>query len=56
MYTFVWTLEQLERATDLQSVGILRIIHILCEDGAAWDQYVTIVDCAPAQATLLHLL
>lgn len=56
MHTFVWTIEQLERALDLQATGVVRIIHILCEDGPVWDQYVTIVDCAEPQLLLLHLL
>ena len=56
MHTFVWTIEQLERALDLDAAGIVRIIHILCEDGPIWDQYVTVVDCSDPQLLLLHLL
>jgi hypothetical protein len=56
MYTFVFDLAQLERAQDLAHKGILRIIHILCEDGAIEDRYVTLIDCDPNQALLLHLL
>lgn len=56
MYTFIFNLEQLERAQDLYARGILRIIHILCDDSLPHDRYVTLVDCDPNQALLLHLL
>lgn len=56
MYTYLWTIEQLERALDLRDSGVVRIIHIVCEDGPVWDQYVTMVDCDPYQALLLHLI
>lgn len=63
MYTFVFTLEQLERCHDLQSTGILRIIHVMLEEYSSYEQltvsedrYVTMIECTPAQATLLYLI
>lgn len=56
MYTFIFDLAQLERAHDLAARGILRIIHILCEDGSVVDRYVTVIHCTPQQAMLLDLL
>lgn len=56
MYTYIFDLAQLERCQDLYAQGIIRIIHVLCEDGPGWDQYVTLVDCSPQQALLLHLI
>lgn len=62
MYTFLFTLAQLERCHDIQDTGQLRIMHVLLDDSgfaanrAYEDLYVTLVDCSPAQATLLYLI
>lgn len=56
LYTYLFDHDQLERCLDLRSQSVLRIVHILCEHGPIWDQYVVLVDCDPHQALLLYLL
>jgi hypothetical protein len=63
MYTFVFTLEQLERCQDLKATDILRIIHIVLDQYSSYEQsivyqdrYVTVVKCSAAQATFLSLI
>lgn len=59
----MFTLDQLERCHDLQDSGTLRIIHVMLDEQASYntpthyqDLYVTLVECSPAQATLLYLI
>lgn len=55
MYTFVWTLSQLERAEQLRAAGIIYIIKIYSDD-PPHDRFVTLVDCEASQALFLMLL
>ena len=56
LYTFDYSLEQLDRAQDyvLDRYNIARIIHLHLDD--LLDHYITLIDCDPATATLLNLL
>ena len=56
LYTFDYSLEQLDRAQDyvLDRYNIARIIHLHYDD--LLDHYITLIDCDPATATLLSLL
>lgn len=56
LYTFDYTLEQLDRCQDHVYSGytIARIIHILYDD--LLDHYIVLVDCEPKTATFLSLL
>lgn len=63
MYTFLFTLAQLERCHDLQDLGQLRIIHMMLDERSSYEQarhyedlYVTLIECSPQQATLLCLI
>ncbi len=57
VYTFLFTLEQLDRCQDMQDRSLLRIIHILLDDQNHYeDRYVTLIDCTPEQATILYML
>ena len=56
LYTFDYTLDQLDRCQDHLYTGftIARIIHILYDD--LRDHYIVLVDCEPKTATFLSLL
>lgn len=56
LYTFDYSLEQLDRAQDYvyDRYNIARIIHLHYDD--LLDHYITLIDCDPATATLLSLL
>jgi hypothetical protein len=55
LYTFDYTLEQLDRCQDHVYTGytIARIIRIRYDD--LLDHYIVLVDCDPKTATLLSL-
>jgi hypothetical protein len=56
LYTFDYTLDQLDRCQDHVYSGytIARIIRILYDD--LQDHYIVLVDCEPKTATFLSLL
>ncbi len=56
LYTFDYSLEQLDRCQDYlnDSFSLARIIHILYDD--LRDHYIVLVDCEPKTATFLSLL
>ena len=56
LYTFDYSLAQLDRCQDLAYMGytIARIIHIQFDD--LLDHYIALIDCDPATATLLCLI
>lgn len=56
LYTFDYSLEQLDRCQDyvLARYDIARIIHILYDD--LEDHYITLIDCDDRTALLLSLL
>ncbi len=56
LYTFDYSLEQLDRCQDYlnDSFSLARIIHILYDD--LLDHYIVLVDCEPKTATFLSLL
>ena len=56
LYTFDYSLEQLDRAQDYvyDRYNIARIIYLHYDD--LRDHYITLIDCDPATATLLSLL
>ena len=56
LYTFDYSMAQLDRAQDyvLARYHIARIIHILYD--YLEDHYVTVIDCDPKTALLLSLL
>jgi len=55
LYTFDYSLEQLDRAQDHLYSGytIARIIHIVYDD--LQDHYIVLIDCDSKTATLLSL-
>ena len=53
MYTFVWTLDQLDRATDLIAHADLRILAL---EPKMVDEFLAIVRCDSQQALLLYLI
>jgi hypothetical protein len=56
LYTFDYSLAQLDRCQDLVDTGysIARIIHIVYDD--LKDHYIVLVDCEPKTATFLSLI
>ena len=58
MYTLYYSLTQLDRLYDhIDSAQGIRIIHILLDDSLTIeDRYIVLLDCTPAQYTLLQML